>query len=514
MIEFNFIGIGKTTLANNICMKWARDGFLSEDFDIVILIPMRFVQLRSLEEAMIEYVGEEGFQHLKKSVGDRCLIILEGLDEIAANRQKHDRFFIRLITKCTILEKAVIVITSRPHACKNLNVDRQIEVVGFGIDEIKEFTTKLLHDSKYTISEFLEQFYGYPHLKSLCYVPLNLVMILDIFQHNQGKLPTTLTELYKFFIVMILQRQFLKNDETCTSSSETTVTKFNCVALSRILVGVPTEAIAMVLLLCRLSFNGFFNWYSDNEEEDVFGLKKKWKDPKIVFTMEDLIQCGIDINDQFDGFGLLNATHVHQLPADTSTYNFAHLSIQEFLCSCYISLLPQQEQQHLMNKHFNDYPTVFLFLCGISALDSNGMHQLLYSKLATDDVVPAMRCMYETDDVALQSSVVPFELNLAFNILAPYDCMCVCHVLACFPVSELNMESCMIEDKGAEALVKHRHDKKTSNLILKSVDLSKNNLTAVGMLHVVKLVRKSKLRPMLYSIASYLVEKYDLGKVR
>ena len=62
------------------------------------------------------------------------------------------------------------------------------------------------------------------------------------------------------------------------------------------------------------------------------------------------------------------------------------------------------------------------------------------------------------------------------------------------------MENCMIQDKGAEALVNHHHSKKTNNPILKSVDLSKNNLTAVGMRQVVKLFRKSKMiwqKPML-----------------
>ena len=34
------VGIGKTTLAHEICLRWARDGFLSEDFDAgSILIP-------------------------------------------------------------------------------------------------------------------------------------------------------------------------------------------------------------------------------------------------------------------------------------------------------------------------------------------------------------------------------------------------------------------------------------------------------------------------------------------
>ena len=80
-------GIGKTTLANEICLKWATDGFLSEDFDAVVLIPMRCVQQRSLEEVIIEYIEEE---QLKKSAGSRCLIVLEGLDEMAVDHQKSD----------------------------------------------------------------------------------------------------------------------------------------------------------------------------------------------------------------------------------------------------------------------------------------------------------------------------------------------------------------------------------------------------------------------------------------
>ena len=58
----NCTGIGKTTLANQICIRWARDGFLSDDFDAVVLIPMRCVQNRSLEQVMIEFIGEETYQ--------------------------------------------------------------------------------------------------------------------------------------------------------------------------------------------------------------------------------------------------------------------------------------------------------------------------------------------------------------------------------------------------------------------------------------------------------------------
>ena len=73
-------------------MRWARDGFLSDDFDAIVLIPMRCIQHRSLEEMLMEHVEVEGYHHLRESAGSRCLIILEGLDEIAANHYQKDQF--------------------------------------------------------------------------------------------------------------------------------------------------------------------------------------------------------------------------------------------------------------------------------------------------------------------------------------------------------------------------------------------------------------------------------------
>ena len=117
-------GIGKTTLVNEICVRWARDGFLAEDFDVVVLIPLRSVQERSVEEVMMEYIGEENYQQLKKSAGRRCLIILEGLDEIAVDRRQSDPFLLCLVKECTLLEDATIIITSRPHACEEIDAGR------------------------------------------------------------------------------------------------------------------------------------------------------------------------------------------------------------------------------------------------------------------------------------------------------------------------------------------------------------------------------------------------------
>ena len=312
-------GIGKTTLANELCVRWARDGFLAEDFDAAILIPLRSLQQRSLKEVINKEIGKENYQQMKKSAGSRCLIILEGLDEMAVDRRQSDPFLIRLIKECNKLEKATILITSRPHACEEIDAGRKVEVVGFGKDEIRDFVEKCFPNDTQSVEEFLRQLDEYPQLHSLCYIPMNLVMIVDIFQCSEKKLPSTLTELYQVFIVMTLKRQIKKENVTkkpavCSSvavRAADSVEETLCVMLR----DIPKETVGIVLCLSRLAYRGFFDWYCHREGEQL----KKWKEPKIIFTESDLIQCDIEVTSDFDGFGLMKVTHTHTSYSQTLT---------------------------------------------------------------------------------------------------------------------------------------------------------------------------------------------------
>jgi len=160
--------------------------------------------------------------------------------------------------------------------------------------------------------------------------------------------------------VLALQRQAKKENEKKQMHSNVAATNSVEEKLCKMLEGVPKGAVKILLLLCKLAYCGFFNWYK----------KERWNDPKIVFTVEDLKKCGIEVTAEWDGYGLLKATHTHQVPTDTVTYNFSHLTIQEFLCAVHIStLLSQEEQQHLMKTHLSEYPNVFIFLCGLTGLN-------------------------------------------------------------------------------------------------------------------------------------------------
>jgi len=479
------VGIGKTTLANEICVKWARDGFLSEDFDIILLIPLRSAHGRSVEKVLIEHIGgEETYEQLKESAGERCLIILEGLDEIAVERQNSDEFIVRLIKNNTLLELATILITSRPHACEGIVAGRIVEIVGFGKNEIKEFTKKSFTGLQ-TVEQFMQHLLDYPHLYSLCYIPMNLVMIVRIFQ-TKKTLPSTITKLYKLFLVMNLQRENQGKKLFKLISGEK-VPLAIVEKLHRILEHIPKEAIKDVYLLSKLAYRGFFDWYISRELNYLF----KDKDPKVIFTMEDLIQCGIEVTDDWDGYGLLKHDKIDDVPVDMITYNFAHLTIQEFLCAVYMSTLTHQEQQHIVSEHFDDYPNVFIYLCGLTRLVCPATLQFVYGMLRDgySRAVMAVKCVYEGQQTSTPQSPTPFELNLSGNTLQPYDCLCVSYVLSCYPVIKL---SCSIEDTGAEMLIKHYPDKKNITChVLQELILHRNNLTVTGVRHLVKIVMNS-----------------------
>ena len=440
---------------------------------------------------MEEHVGEEDYPKLKKSAGSKCLIILEGLDEMAINGRQSDVTLRRLIEDNTLMEKAKILITSRPNVCENLVAGRTVEVVGFRDKEIREFVENSFPNDPKTIEEFMRQLTEYPQLHSLCYVPLNLVMIIDIFHFSKNKLPSTRTELYRLFIVMNLQREVKKGN-----MKKLTVTHDFEVTLQKIL-DVPKEAIGAVYLLCKLAYYAFFKSYSEREYKSKFGyVFKRWKDPKIIFTESDLTDSGIEVTSEFEGFGLLKATHAHQLTSDTVTYNFLHLTVQEFLCSLYMSTLSQQEQLNLLSEHFIDYPNVMIFLCGLTRLASNEMIMFLHSKLNPLDhqyFTTVIRCIYENNHSGPFASQSTSPLKILTHSLLPYDCLCLSWLLSCYPVSELDIQNSQIGDTGAKLLVRHYPNKNTTGQLLEVLNIWYNDLTIAGLEDVMKIVRTSKL---------------------
>ena len=465
------VGIGKTTLANKICVEWAENKFLHEDFDIVILIKLRTVQQRSLEDVMIEQIRQEAYQELIKKSGVKCLIILEGLDEMATEHLQSDPLWLGMINLLVFVE-AVILITSRPYACQELIANRRIAILGFGEKEVKSFVKKSFPNDSQIADTFMQQLMEYPHIHSLCCVPVSLVMIIVIFKYKKQNLPSTLTKIYLHYVVMMLVREKKRIKSVFSTDAATE----NVEEICKSLPDIPEEMTGTLFLLSKLAYHSFF---------ESTGNIKKWRKvskQKIIFSEDDFTQCNIKINEHFDGEGLLQAETVCYFSGDHVTYNFIHLTVQEFLCAVYMLTLSQEEQYHLL-KYFDDYPNIMILYCGLTRLDC---HQVIYSKLTSRySNVTAVKCLYEGQ--WNNDATSPFVLHLNSTTLLPYDILGVSYAYCNYPVTQLDLSNCDIGDKGARTLAKCcLNNNETTKL--EKLYVGNNSLTSEGMKHVMKIV--------------------------
>ena len=434
---------------------------------------LRSIQQQSTEQVFEELIGKEALQQLKKSLGTKCLIILDGLDEITLKRQQSDNILTKLINS-RILQYSTIVVTSRQHACQELmrKANKIIEILGFGHKQITEFVQDSIPMDKTQSGEvFLQQLEEHPQLYSLCHVPISLAMIIDIFKEMKS-LPSTLTELYYRFMVMMLIRESEKVKKKSVIAVINNVEEI----LHQTLPDVPKDKLGSICLLSKLAFYGFF----ETNENNIITKRN----PKIIFVHHDLIQCGIVNTDNYDGYSLLKMEILHHFAGGQVTFNFIHLTLQEFLCAVYMLTLSQEEQYHLLNEYFDDYPNIMILYCGLTKLD---FHKLVYSKLTSHhSTVTAVKCLYEGQLNTPPKSLSPFVLNMSDITILPYDCHCLSFVCYHYTVTQLDLQSCHMGDKNAEILAKWCFHKK--NTKLQTLKLWWNNLTSEGIKHVMKIV--------------------------
>ena len=475
---------------------------------------MRTVQEKTLQQVMIDTVGSEAYDELlTKSDGNRCLIILEGLDEISAHWQQNDEMFSQLVTNPVYLSNANILITSRPHASIYLYKDikgyaRIIEIVGFDKPQIKEYAEFYFHDSN-TAEKFMEQINNDPPISSLCYVPLCLNMVLECFKLNNKTLHSTLTELYQSFIISkVDERIHFRKAVPLGTILEKDEQFFKNIGI--LFSDVPNvlseEALKTLFLLSKLAYKSYFEWFDPGYYTIVSNKAIMERNPKVIYTNKDLAHCNIT-NSGNDACGLLKATNTLFATGNTAVYTFNHLSVQEYFCALYISLLPEDQQLQLLRDHITDYPHMWPFFAGITKLRSPDILQYLqhlfqqcnqlennYSSIKTfsinrtnshKTVIVLLNSIYEAQPTLYVGNI--FSLFVDGHSLRPYDCIRISYFMSIIPVTHLVLRGCGIGDQEAKMLARC----KEHILSLKVLDLSNNTMTHKGMESVVAIIKSS-----------------------
>ena len=469
-------GCGKSTLSVYICNQWGK-GKLFTEFKYVILVRLqeRQVQAASCVADLLPCRDSEMRQQAAKDIianeGEGVLFILDGWDNLPSSLRKNS-IICDIVQpgslKSSLLFKCRLIVTSRPIASSDLHLcaSTQIEILGFTSKEVEAFLTECCkHDTK-AMQTLLERILENPALFSSCYLPLNASIVRHLFNFDYDFLGTQ----YKIFSGLV--RNYIYRHCTCI--------QFKDLSGIKSLQKLPEDLKEPFQFLCKLAYQGIM-------------------DDQVIFS-----SLPGDINT----LGLLQGVESFVRQEKMVSYNFLHLSIQEFLAGFYIATqLSNDEQVSKFSELFNKprFSAVFQFYAAITELQTPGIKNVV-TRIATkcgdfhyqfpnEDqslMVSLLRCLYEAQIPSLCESVAQHlqqGLDLTSTTLTPLDCLCIGYFLSCackMAISSkfnVNLGDCNIGDQGCKYLVSGLHKNLCTHSELSTlltVDLSNNAITDCG----------------------------------
>ena len=337
-------GIGKSTLAWELCRKWEEYASMKA-YSLVILLRLReksvqnIIDISSLFSAYQKSDKTSLVDEVQNNQGKGVLFVFDGFDELPKSLQR-EGFLIDLLRK-SILSKSTVVVTSRPAAMDRLLtiskpvIKKRIKILGFSQESIEAYAASVFSSSK----DKLEGFKNYisrssnPAINSLMYVPLYAAFVVILYKSttSKGSLPRTITQLYTQLCLAILNRYLEANTE------HSSVSNFE---------NLPSSLYGQFLEVSKLAYEGF-------EREDV-----------------------IFYSDIGEHFGFLDAVRDLHGGREIS-FNFLHLTLQEFLAAYHISHMSDGGVELFRNRGEEElWNVVWRFVAGLRGsmyLDSSSV---------------------------------------------------------------------------------------------------------------------------------------------
>ena len=337
-------GVGKTTLSWEVCKRWAA-GNLFKQYSLLLLLRLRdqAVQNAVAIKDLILYQNEERVeaitQYLINTDGTNTLILLEGLDELPQHllTRPSGSIFTRLLAG-TDLPDATILVTSRPSATAQLwkkwkqRITRHVEILGFTEDNITAYVASILDPQQ--LPAFNTYLCTAPSIRQLMYIPLHSGIIVELYRmrkHSDKPLPTNKTALYKALVDTILTRH-LANHPTY-KDKYIDIDKFT---------DLPDDIYHTFKDITKLAYE------SVSRQQLIF---KDHDKPVQHLGLMDVVA------ELFP-----NRRNI------IYSFNFLHLSIQEYLGAVYVSLMDTSTQEQLLgNMCSKKYlQNMAMFLAGIT----------------------------------------------------------------------------------------------------------------------------------------------------
>ena len=495
-------GIGKTVLSKEIAYQWATNKLLTFK-KLVFLLFLRDPNLKNMVilENLTQYLcnntkrGAELSEYLLQTKGKDLTIIFDGYDEMS-EEDRNNSLVTKIISR-NVLQECDLVITSRPTASLHLRdmANCRVEVLGFTEEDRLDYIQHALEGSDEKLKILQAYLQSNSTINALCYVPLNMTILLCLYEDintspnntlnidniKEIGLPNTQTEMYEKFILMTITRCIKRNNK-----------KFSGKYLKISELPEPDNEIFNELL--QLAY---------------YALTKD----KIVFNSdEEFIQqfCKNLKSGNCEGLGLLKVTeHVNNV-----SFHFLHFSIQEYLAAYYIASLSSSRQFQLLKDTFWDihYFNTWIMYVGITGGEKlawkhyiSGNWFLLFTKIFKsskisksflNDKIKSLhlfQCFAEIGNKELVRKIFKDKIiDLSNQTLLPRDINTLCFFLMRSVNKhwiKLDLSNCNIGDIGSDILSKTFFDKNRDIVCIDKVDLSHNLLQNQAILRLIDVVK-------------------------
>ncbi len=483
-------GVGKSVLLKHIAYLWAQ-GELLTNTDFLFLLHLRdpsVQQMHSLDDLVRHFYHYDKQASLVTSCvaqdgGKSVTILLDGYDELPVNLQQNS--FIADLLQRRVLPACSIVVSSRPHASTHLrdNINCQVEILGFSEKDQQHFIEHSLKDQPHKISELKQFLKRHSTISNLCFIPFNMTILLFLYKDKEERpLPTNSTGLYNLFICLTICRHLRVKCKVTLAEEVEHLNKF------------PKSYSDIINQLSRFAFKALGN-------------------NQLVFTLAEIKKECPDIDKDFNGFGLLQVVEYAGRTSKCLSFNFIHLSIQEFLAAHHVTTLPPSKELSILQKNFWNNPVYFNMFDIYVALTNaqrpsfkrflqqpslkeraitffTGRDDSVdISKVVLENKTKGLR-MYryfqEAGDVTMCKSIEDAtqldkqQIDLCGTRLSPSDLECLTIFLTCSSHKEwkkLDLWGCHIQDHGLQIL---QRGLRSSDVTITQLVLTKNDLTAVS----------------------------------
>ena len=502
-------GIGKSFLLKQIAYLWATKQILQK-FKLVLLLCLRdpAVQQMSLIDDLLQpfcigdrraiEISSACSDYLLENDGEDLALLLDGYDEYPETLRKDG--LIASLLKHKVLPHCALIVSSRPHASVNFREQAtvRVDILGFTEAERQHYITESMKGQPQKVDELTRYLQGHSTISSLCFIPFNLVVL--VYLYKQGiPLPQNSAQLYNYFICLTICRHIKKYAQG------------NITDLTELpkLTNLPEPYNKIIQQLSKLSLEAL-------------------NDDKLIFTLDEIKAACPDITTipgAIKGFGLLQAIEHFGLTGTTTTFNFLHFSIQEYLAAHHITNLPADEELRIIKDnfwskiHLNTFsiyisltkgqrPSFKHFLCGgnkaiaISDKFLNNQLQCLY----------LYRCFHKAGDDDICKTIersVTFsnkEINFRSTILTASDVESVAVFLTSSSHKKwvgLYLSSCYIQDHGLHIL--HHRLLHCNDITITTLELSYNGLTTHSSSMISDITVSCKVKEL------WLIGNYTIG---